>query len=1478
MLLFFYHKGGDKMSNGRSFLMTFKTKSETKGADQMMQKLNELNKKLVDNQYRQRDCNKAISEAQSAIKKLEKEKQEKGKLDEKDEANLKKLTATIEENKLKLAQLRTEQASIKNVISETSKAIVDNNKEWTVLKGTLANLSAEILTKLASKLLEIGRDVISTGEQFSATMSEVQAISGATAEELQQLEDAARLYGSTTRFSATEAAEALKYMALAGWDVQTSLEALPGILDLAAASGLSLASASDMVTDYLSAFGLEASQAAYMADVLTFAQGNSNTSAQQLGEAWRNSAANLHAAGQDMETVTSILEAMANQGLKGSEAGNALAAMMRDITNKMEDGKIKIGETSIAVQDQEGNFRDLTDILTDVEKAVDGMGTAQSAAALQSTFTARSLKGINLVLNEGMDKISGYENALRSSQGAAKDAASTMNNNLSGDIKNLNSALDELKLKIFEDAEQPLRNVVKWITGNAVPAIGVLIDNLDKILPVVVSVTAGMAAYKASLAIGHLTEALSVGLKRLKERKKEAGDASKAAAAAQQTETAATEADKVAKQENAAATATAAAATKESAAASKTNAAAKTTEAAATQQATAAQKEMNLAMAANVIGIVITGIMSWISAIKTLVDWLNKGKEEAKEAAEEQVRKSQEAYDKAMQLVEGIEKIKKSENERIGAAQGEVELLKTLQEEYDNLRNSTSRSIQENERLDYVAQQIASTLGLTTEEIRNQAGAYRDLTLEITSYSEALVNKARSKYYEDLITEAASSKEASKHTMLEAEKEYRAAQERLAELKKERDDLVEQTGINSSDNAFDLLGKAFSSGSTPGFGTRLNELTTAIENQEKIVGDLGRTYSDYFEAYDKASYALKYAENDYKNFKEENQSSASATQTSAEALAEYNSELEQNTRLLGQADDALADTAEGQTELEKKLAAANAAFKKNQTDLKQARTELEAAQNALQKEIEKGGDPKKINELKTKMDAAAQSVSGLIGKQTELQESIKGVKAEIAAESAAGTDLDSKMKKLSQEASTLRSEMNSLAGTLKQLAAGEELSLDALIGLTEKYPDYTDMLLSAAGNAEAQKKAVELLFNAKKQDYILTQQSAIDSINASNQETKAKMANIMLQINGYRLMQIAMLSTGSVFNSTTLANIARMGEAVNELEKQLDNFEQKLTGNQQRISQYQQRINAVNRLTFSDFSSGSSSGGSASSSSGSEKKETYWRRGKGVYAEGDSYIKAYENWMTRAKNLGRLTVQEEIKILEELLRRRSNTADEQYEIEYKLYQARSQLQKQEQEAASAAAKAAEEKLLERQNLALAAFNKLTNAKIEAYQREADEAKKAADAQIKAIDDVENKRKQAQEDDKRQRELEQIKVKLTYGHNLTATERYDLERRRQDILNEQYEANRERGVAVWKSNIQSGYEDVQSRSQQAIEGLQAAQTGIADRVAYMQGRQSYDQRVSNNSRTVNIQLINNGLTEDQAANRIVQRVIKELGVR
>lgn len=314
-------------------------------------------------------------------------------------------------------------------------------------------------------------DSVNLGKDYTSMMSEVQAISGASGKDLEMLQETAREYGATTVFSASEAAEALKYMSLAGWDAQQSSSALGGVLDLAAASGMGLGEASDMVTDYLSAFGMEASQSAYFADMLSYAQSNSNTTALQLGEAYRNSAANLHAAGQDVETTTSLLEAMANQGYKGSEAGTALAATMRDITQNMEDGAIKIGETSIAVQNEKGNFRDLTDILTDVEAATAGMGDAEKAAALGSTFTADSIKALNMILTEGMGTVSGYEEALRKSAGTSEKMAGVMTDNLSGDIANMESAMEEMKLQTFESMEEPLRDLTQYTTDTVIPSL-----------------------------------------------------------------------------------------------------------------------------------------------------------------------------------------------------------------------------------------------------------------------------------------------------------------------------------------------------------------------------------------------------------------------------------------------------------------------------------------------------------------------------------------------------------------------------------------------------------------------------------------------------------------------------------------------------------------------------------------------------------------------------------------------------------------------------------------------------------------------------------------------------------------------------------------------------------------------------------------------------------------------------------------------
>lgn len=415
------------------------------------------------------------------------------------------LSSELADNRSRLSDAERAADELDNSLEQVDDSARLADEGFTVFKATLANLAADAIRAAIDGIKNLAGSVLELGQNFTGTMSEVQAISGATGDELETLEACAREFGATTTFSASEAAEALKYMALAGWDVDQSTSALGGVLNLAAASGMELGAASDMVTDYLSAFGMEADQAAYFADMLASAQSSSNTTAEALGEAYKNCAANLNAAGQDVETVTSLLEGMANQGYKGSEAGTALAAIMRDITNAMDDGQIKIGDTSVAVMDAQGNFRDLTDILTEVEAATNGMGDAERAVALSSTFTADSTKGLNLILNEGMDSIAGYEENLRAAGGTAEEMAAIMNDNLSGDLAQMNSAWEELGLKIYERFEGSLRSAVQFVTSSVIPAIEWLLGHLPELGIALSAVGAIVAAMKWDTIVQKLT-------------------------------------------------------------------------------------------------------------------------------------------------------------------------------------------------------------------------------------------------------------------------------------------------------------------------------------------------------------------------------------------------------------------------------------------------------------------------------------------------------------------------------------------------------------------------------------------------------------------------------------------------------------------------------------------------------------------------------------------------------------------------------------------------------------------------------------------------------------------------------------------------------------------------------------------------------------------------------------------------------------
>lgn len=327
---------------------------------------------------------------------------------------------------------------------------------------TMQSVGKSLTKGVTLPLLAVGAYATKTGAEFESAMSKVSALSGATGKDLSTLEKAAREMGGTTRYGSTEAANALSYMSLAGWDTQQMVKGLKPVLNLASAGQMDLAQASDIVTDMMSMFGLEAEQAGRATDVFAVAQANSNTTVSQLGEALKKSGSAAAAAGQSLEDTSAVLGVLANNGIKGSEAGTALNAMFRDLQAAAVDGKVAIGDTSVAVYDANGNMRSMVDIIADVEKATEGMTQEQKHNALASIFQQRSLKGMNTLLNSGSGELKKLQGELNNSTGAAQTMADEMDNNLKGSFMKLKSAMEDIGIAISQMTSGPLKAIVDW--------------------------------------------------------------------------------------------------------------------------------------------------------------------------------------------------------------------------------------------------------------------------------------------------------------------------------------------------------------------------------------------------------------------------------------------------------------------------------------------------------------------------------------------------------------------------------------------------------------------------------------------------------------------------------------------------------------------------------------------------------------------------------------------------------------------------------------------------------------------------------------------------------------------------------------------------------------------------------------------------------------------------------------------------------
>ena len=406
------------------------------------------------------------------------------------------LGQAVDETKEKLAALKEAQKqadeALKNgTISQEQydglqREIVETEQKLKALEEQ-ANQSATALQKIAAtgeKLQDVGgriEDVgkklmpvsvavtgigvasVKTAADFESGMSKVAAISGAAGDDMDALSKKAREMGAKTKFSASEAASAMEYMAMAGWKTEDMLSGIEGVMNLAAASGEDLAATSDIVTDALTAFGLTAQDSGHFADVLAAASSNANTNVSMMGETFKYCAPIAGALGFSVEDTAEAIGLMANVGIKGSQAGTALRTIMNNLSGEVRICGENIGEVEIATTNADGSMRELSDILADCRAAFAGLSESEKAAAAESLVGKNAMSGFLALMNAGEADINKRSEAIENCDGTAQKMADTMNDNLEGQLTILKSQLQELAISFGEILLPAIKNIVGCI-------------------------------------------------------------------------------------------------------------------------------------------------------------------------------------------------------------------------------------------------------------------------------------------------------------------------------------------------------------------------------------------------------------------------------------------------------------------------------------------------------------------------------------------------------------------------------------------------------------------------------------------------------------------------------------------------------------------------------------------------------------------------------------------------------------------------------------------------------------------------------------------------------------------------------------------------------------------------------------------------------------------------------------------------------
>lgn len=423
---------------------------------------------------------KSVEELEQAIQKSERQYEAAGRAMStyqtacnNTETSMIELNSELLETEKTMLGVTDESEESSKGIKGVGQAAGESGKDLKVMGDIIkANIISDAIISgikaLAKGITEVSKAAISTGMEFESSMSKVAATMGMSAKEIEAgstayktLEAAAKKCGETTMFSASEAAEALNYLALAGYDAEKAAATLPKVLDLAAAGGMDLATASDLVTDSMAALGMQTSELDTYIDEMAKTAQKSNTSVQQLGEATLVCAGMAKTAGIDLEEMNTALGVLANNGIKGAEGGTHLRNVLISLSAPTDTAAAALKELGVDTVDAGGNMRGLEDILKDLNAAMADMGTAEKAQAIRTIFNKTDISAVNALLKSTNGEFGNLKTQIEAAKGAASGMAETMNNNLKGQITILKSNLEALGISAYQVFDGELKEGVK---------------------------------------------------------------------------------------------------------------------------------------------------------------------------------------------------------------------------------------------------------------------------------------------------------------------------------------------------------------------------------------------------------------------------------------------------------------------------------------------------------------------------------------------------------------------------------------------------------------------------------------------------------------------------------------------------------------------------------------------------------------------------------------------------------------------------------------------------------------------------------------------------------------------------------------------------------------------------------------------------------------------------------------------------------